>query len=202
MQEIIIATNNANKVKEYQELFAQLNVNVKSLLDFDFISEIDETGTTFAENSLIKAQYLSEFLKVPVLADDSGLEIIELDNFPGIYTKRWAAPILDNKIVNNLLLEKCKGLTDRSARAVCALSYVDSQRNVVKTFLGITNGEIALEPRGDDAFGFDLIFLLPELNKTYGELSLHEKNQYSHRSKAIKLFMDWYAQAGEHHDNK
>ncbi|WP_368486498.1 RdgB/HAM1 family non-canonical purine NTP pyrophosphatase [Spiroplasma sp. DGKH1] len=201
MQEIIIATNNVNKVKEYQELFALFNINVKSLLDFDFIGEIDETGTTFEENSLIKAQYLSEFLKVPVLADDSGLEIIGLNNFPGIYTKRWAAPILDNKIVNNLLLEKCKDLTDRSARSVCALSYVDSQHNIAKTFLGVTNGEIVLEPRGEASFGFDSIFLLPELNKTYSELSLHEKNQYSHRSKAIKLFMDWYTQAGEHHAN-
>ncbi|WP_425380539.1 RdgB/HAM1 family non-canonical purine NTP pyrophosphatase [Spiroplasma endosymbiont of Stenodema calcarata] len=182
MKEIWIATSNKNKVREFQDMFQNVNIIVKSLLDLtNPIPEIPETGTTFKENAFCKADFLSKLINKPVLADDSGLEIIGLDHFPGVNTRRWAYPITDNKIINDLLIEKCQLLERRDAQAICALCYIDPIKEVRMFFEGVTEGLITDKAIGHNAFGYDTIFLIPELGRTYAELTLTEKNKYSHR---------------------
>ncbi|WHQ36653.1 RdgB/HAM1 family non-canonical purine NTP pyrophosphatase [Spiroplasma sp. SV19] len=193
MKDIWIATSNKNKVREFNEMFQNVNITVKSLLDLEIpIPEIPETGTTFEENAFCKAAFLSQMINRPVLADDSGLEIIGLDHFPGINTRRWAYPITDNKIINDLLIEKCELLERRDAQAVCVLCYIDPLKKVTMYFRGVTKGVITDEPVGVNAFGYDPIFLLPEIGRTYAELTLTEKNNYSHRAKAFRAFKKWW----------
>ncbi|AGM25992.1 dITP/XTP pyrophosphatase [Spiroplasma syrphidicola EA-1] len=192
MHEIWIATNNKNKVREFTAIFAEMNVTVKSLLDLPTVIDIPEEGTTFLENAYQKAAYLAHKINKPVLADDSGLEIIGLNNFPGIFTKRWALPITDNNLINQMLIDKCANLTDRSAQAVCTLVYLNPLNGKEGSFTGITKGEITTTPIGDNNFGYDPIFKVEELNKTYAQLTLAEKNQYSHRAKAVNQFKEWW----------
>lgn len=192
MTEIWIATSNKNKVREFKQMFQDANIIVKSLLDLENpIPDIPETGITFEENDFCKADFLSKMINKPFLADDSGLEIIGLDYFPGVNTRQWAYPITDSKIINDLLLEKCKLLADRDAQAVCVLCYIDPIKKTVY-FRGVTTGIISDEPIGENAFGYDPIFLLPELGRTYDELTLTEKNKYSHRAKAFHAFKKWW----------
>ncbi|WP_424527130.1 RdgB/HAM1 family non-canonical purine NTP pyrophosphatase [Spiroplasma endosymbiont of Glossina fuscipes fuscipes] len=193
MKEIWIATSNKNKVREFKEMFQDANITVKSLLDLEnLIPDIPETGTTFEENAFYKADFLSRMINQPVLADDSGLEIIELDHFPGVNTRRWAYPITDSRIINDLLIEKCKPLERRDAQAVCVLCYIDPVKKVTMYFRGVTKGVITDKPVGANAFASDPIFLLPEIGQTYAELTLPEKNKYSHRAKAFYAFKKWW----------
>ncbi|MFW4370756.1 MAG: RdgB/HAM1 family non-canonical purine NTP pyrophosphatase [Spiroplasma sp. hy2] len=202
MNEIWIATSNNNKVREFKEMFEGINIIVKSLLDLIVpVPEIPETGTTFEENAFLKADYLSKMLNKPVLADDSGLEIIGLGNFPGVNTRRWAEAITDNNIINNLLIEKCRSLEERDAQAVCVLCYINPSTNETRYFRGITKGLITEKPVGNNVFGYDAIFFLPEIGQTYAELTVEEKNKYSHRSKAFQMFKKWWL-GGKDEDNK
>ncbi len=153
--------------------------------------EIPETGTSFEENSFLKADYLFKMLNKPVLSNDSGLEIIGLGNFPGVNTRRWAEPI-NNIIINNLLIEKCLLLEERDAQAVCVLCYINPSTNETNYFRGITKGLITEKPVGNNVFGYDAIFFLPEIGQTYAELNVEEKNKYSHRSNAFQIFKKWW----------
>ncbi|AGM24976.1 RdgB/HAM1 family non-canonical purine NTP pyrophosphatase [Spiroplasma chrysopicola] len=197
MHEIWIATNNKNKVWEFTAIFAEMNVTVKSLLDLPTKIDIPEEGTSFFENAYQKAAYLAHKINKPVLADDSGLEIIGLNNFPGIFTKRWALPITDNNLINQMLIDKCENLVDRSAQAVCTLVYFNPLNGKKGSFTGITKGEITLIPIGENNFGYDPIFKVQELNKTYAQLTLTEKNHYSHRAKAVNQFKEWWKKEEE-----
>lgn len=193
MTEIWIATSNKNKVREFKTMFQDVNITVKSLLDLENpIPDVPETGTTFQENAFFKADFLIQMINKPVLADDSGLEIIGLDHFLGVNTRRWAHPITDNKIINDLLIEKCKLLEHRDAQAVCVLCYIDPIKKITMSFWGVTTGVITTEPVGENAFGYDPIFLLPKLNLTYAELTLTKKNKYSHRAKEFHAFKKWW----------
>lgn len=186
MKELIIATTNNGKMKEMRTLLAPLNIEVKSILDeFNENIEIEENGKTFKENALIKAQTIADRTGKVTLADDSGLVIDALDGRPGVESARFLGHDTSYTIKNNHILELMKNKQDRSARFVCAIAIVIPNEKPI-LFEETFEGEIAKEILGENGFGYDPIFYFPPLGKTSAEMSMEEKNQYSHRAKAVK----------------
>lgn len=181
MNTIVVATSNPGKIKEYQTLFP--NFLVQSLKDVHYEKEIEENGTTFEENALAKAKQVSKDLGIPVIADDSGLEVDALHGRPGIFSARYAGDHNDEQ--NNVkLLEEMMGITDRTAQFVCviALYFPDGKYYLSR---GICKGEIVNTPKGKNGFGYDPCFYLKAYHKTMAELPMEEKNKISHRAKAL-----------------
>ena len=187
MKQMVIATGNAGKVREYKEMLEPLGYEVKCLKDFPPV-EIIENGKTFEENALIKARTLFEHTHIPCIADDSGLEIEALDHAPGIYSARWLGENTSYDVKNATILDLLKDKEDRRARFVCVIALVNAEEEV--TFRGDLYGEIALEARGQNGFGYDPVFFLPERGCTSAELSPEEKNEISHRGKALRMMRD------------
>ncbi|WP_110111534.1 XTP/dITP diphosphatase [Bacillus sp. CGMCC 1.16541] len=187
MKELIIATQNAGKVKEFQSLFHEKGFVVKSLLDFLHIEDIEETGTTFIENAMIKAEAVSQLLNKVVIADDSGLAVDALDGEPGVYSARYAGNEKDNEANIQKVLMKLQGVPSekRTARFHCALAIAipNEETAVVE---GTCEGTILEEKRGEGGFGYDPIFFVDEWNRTMAELSKEQKNNISHRAKALE----------------
>lgn len=195
MREIVIASKNKGKLLEYYEMLKNNNLKFYSLEDFSDIN-IVEDGSTFEENALKKANAVVEKLRKPALADDSGLEVMALDGRPGVYTARFAGPNATDKENNNKLLQELKDVKweDRRARFVCCIALVfPSGKTILEK--GFLNGYITFEPKGNEGFGYDPIFYVPELSKTLGELTKDEKNKISHRAQALhkikKHFVMW-----------
>ena len=182
----IFATNNIHKVSELQASLSSCNIELLSLKDYPDIPDIEETGSTFLENALIKAKTIYKLFKIPVIADDSGLEIEYLDNKPGIYSKRYAGiNAADRDRIRKVLSElKNVPLKQRRARFVCSMIIINKKKSFQTT--GFCNGYIAEKPAGTNGFGYDPIFFLPDLNKTMAQLSPLEKNIISHRANAVK----------------
>ena len=180
MKEIIIATNNAHKVHEYSRILGDLGYKVLSLKDINLQVDVEENGTTFKENAIIKAKTISEMINKWVISDDSGLEIMALDGFPGIESARFAGHGTSYDIKNNMLLEMLKDKNDRSARYVCAIALAIPNRESI-VVEGYMEGSIAFEPKGENGFGYDPIFMVKGKNQTAAELSEEEKNTCSHR---------------------
>ncbi len=187
------ASKNENKIAELNAILANnmKNIVLKSLNDLDDLNEIDESGFTIEENSLIKAKYLAKKINQPVIADDSGLEILALNNFPGVNSKRWAGNEVDAFQMNKLLLQKCSTLKDRNAQMKTVVTYYEPQTSIYKQFTGILKGEISFDILGNNGFSYDMIFYLPNKSKTLAQLSLKQKNKISHRSIAINKFIQW-----------
>lgn len=188
--EIVIATNNPNKVEEYRQMFASIsNIKLFSLKDENIHIEIEENGKTFKENSLIKAETISKFTNKFVLADDSGLEIEALDNFPGIYSARfmegrpykekWAA-----------IFEMLKNKENKNAQFHCAITFITPTKDKY-IFEGIEKGYITEKIEGENGFGYDPIFFSNSLNKTFGNATEEEKNAVSHRGKAFSQLLEF-----------
>jgi len=154
------------------------NIEIMSLSDIGFNDEIEETGKTFEENALIKAQTIYKKYNVPVIADDSGLCVNALNGAPGIYSHRFAGLECNDEKNNALLIKKMQGIKDRSAYYECVICYFDSKPHFFK---GQIHGEIIDVARGHNGFGYDPYFLIPSLNKTMAEMSMEEKNKISHR---------------------
>lgn len=188
MKEILIATANQHKVDEYRLMLEPYGYKVKSLLDFPPM-EIEETGSTFAENALIKARALYHLLHMQVLADDSGLQIKALNDEPGIFSARYLGENTPYHIKNKIIIDKLKDHTDRRARFVCAIALIDDKEE--KVFMGEFDGQIAHEPKGNNGFGYDPIFYLEEYQMTAGELDPALKNKISHRGKALALLLPY-----------
>jgi len=191
METIIIATNNKGKVKDFEALFHPMGYQIKSLRDFPEIEEIEETGTTFEENAILKAEYLANVLQIPVIADDSGLIVDALEGRPGVYSARYAGL---HKSDEDNLQKVLSELHDvfpgkRTARFYCALALAAPGKKTI-TVNGTVEGYISSEKRGTNGFGYDPIFFLPELDKTMAELSTDEKSGLSHRANAIKALMN------------
>ena len=186
MDELIIATKNAGKAKEFQQFFAQLHIRVKSLLDFDDLPDVEETGTTFAENARIKAETIAELLDMPVLADDSGLEIDALQGRPGIYSARYAGVDKDDEANIRKVLEEMQSvpMEQRTARFVCVLALAEKGKETVITE-GYCEGKIALHPAGENGFGYDPIFIPEGYTNTLAELNPSVKQEISHRRHAM-----------------
>ena len=188
--EIVIATNNPNKVEEYRQMFASIsNIKLFSLKDENIHIEIEENGKTFKENSLIKAEAISKLTDKFVLADDSGLEIEALDNFPGIYSARfmegrpykekWAA-----------IFEMLKNKENKTAQFHCAITFITPTKEKY-VFEGIEKGYITEKIEGENGFGYDPIFFSNSLNKTFGNATEEEKNAVSHRGKAFSQLLEF-----------
>ncbi len=194
MLNLIVATGNLHKMEEMHSFLDGLPILLKSMKDFAKFPDIEETGQTFEENVKIKARICFDFFKQPVLADDSGLEVLALDNEPGVYSARYAGPGANDQDNNRFLLHKMKGLQGekRKARFVCTLCYKD--RQIEKIFTGTTEGMILEEYKGRQGFGYDPLFYIPEIGKTYAQLSTEQKNAFSHRGKALRKLVHFLEQ--------
>lgn len=191
MKEIVLASSNQGKVREVEMMMKDMGIRVIPLSETAFTEEIEENGATFEENAVIKARAVAEKLMVPVLADDSGLEIDYLDKAPGIYSARYLGHDTPYSIKNQMILEKLEGVADelRSARFVCsmALAFPDGK---VLTTTATMEGRIAYEIKGANGFGYDPIFYLPEFGMSSAEISPEQKNEISHRGKALRLMKE------------
>lgn len=187
-RKIIFATGNENKMKEIRMILSDLGMPILSMKEAGISVDVVEDGTTFEENALIKAtQIAKEVENSIVLADDSGLEIDYLNKEPGIYSARYAGENTSYDIKNNLLLERLAGVPDekRTARFVCAIAaaFPDGTTEVVR---GTIEGRIGYEIAGDNGFGYDPIFYVPEYGCTTAEMNPETKNKLSHRGNALR----------------
>jgi XTP/dITP diphosphohydrolase len=184
---IIFATGNEGKMMEFRTILADLEMEVLSLKEAGINIEIEENGTTFEENAIIKANAIKDIAKCIVLADDSGLEIDCLDKAPGIYSARYMGEETSYTIKNNKILELLKDvpIEKRTARFVCAIAAAFPNGKVLTTRATI-EGIIGYEILGENGFGYDPIFYLPEYKCTTAQLSLEKKNLLSHRGKALR----------------
>ncbi|MBO6165248.1 MAG: XTP/dITP diphosphatase [Eubacterium sp.] len=188
---LIFATGNENKMREIREILAGRGYEILSMKEAGVDIDVEENGKTFSENALIKARAISKASGELVLADDSGLEIDALGGEPGIYSARYMGHDTSYTVKNNNLIERLEGVPDeeRTARFVCAMAAVfpDGREEVV---VGTMEGRIGYEIAGENGFGYDPIFFLPEYGKTSAEISPEEKNAISHRGKALRAIAD------------
>ncbi len=189
---IIFATGNAGKMKEIRMIMADLNIEVQSMKEAEIQAEIVEDGETFEENAKIKAQAIAQELRARgeraiVLADDSGLEIDYLNKEPGVYSARYMGEDTSYSVKNASLIQRLEGVPDeeRTARFVCVIAAVFPDGSVFETRATI-EGRIGYEERGENGFGYDPIFYLPEYGMYSAELASEEKNRISHRGKALE----------------
>ncbi|VEU80152.1 RdgB/HAM1 family non-canonical purine NTP pyrophosphatase [Haploplasma axanthum] len=187
--EVIVASHNKNKIKEFKSILGN-EYNIKSLEDLNDFEDIEETGNTFSENALIKALSIAKKYNKVAIADDSGLEVYSLDNRPGVYSARYSGK---GDHENNLkILSELKNNKNRNGRfiSVIALCYPNGEYQL---FEGIWEGRISEEIKGENGFGYDVIFIPEGFEKTVAELEPDVKDKYSHRSKALKLLKDYFA---------
>ena len=191
MKRIIFATGNQGKMKEIREIMADLDVEVVSMKEAGISADIEENGTTFEENAVIKAKAICEMTGEIVLADDSGLEIDYLNKEPGVYSARYMGEDTSYRIKNQNLIDRLKGVPDekRTARFVCAIAAAFPDGSI-KTVRAAMEGRIGYEEKGENGFGYDPIFYLPEYGCTSAELSMEEKNKISHRGKALRAIKE------------
>lgn len=193
---VVLASRNKGKLKELSRLLAELLgdvIDLRSLDDIGFTDEIEENGTTFAENALIKARAIAN-LGYVALADDSGLAVDALDGAPGVYSARYAGAHGDDAANNQKLLAVLADKADRAAAFVCvfACAFPDDRAPIVAE--GRVSGEILHAPRGEGGFGYDPLFYYAPLGKTFAELSGEEKNAISHRGAAVRAFAALFAE--------
>ncbi|MCS5640273.1 MAG: RdgB/HAM1 family non-canonical purine NTP pyrophosphatase [Candidatus Marinimicrobia bacterium] len=185
---IVLATQNRDKREELQEALSEFTVKILSLNDFPFIGEIEEVGKTLLENSMIKAKTVHNLTQLPVIADDTGLEVEALNGAPGIYSARYAGEDVTYEDNVNKLLAEMENipLENRKAQFRTVISFVDKDRELWTE--GRIKGIIGASAKGKNGFGYDPVFFVPELEKTFSELSIGEKNRISHRGLAMKKF--------------
>lgn len=178
------ATKNKGKIKEIGEMLGSLGFEVVSQQEAGYDVDILETGDTFEKNALIKARAIAMLCDEPVLADDSGLCIDALDGRPGVFSARYAGENAEDSEKIQKILSEMEGVTDRSAKFVTAAAFIFPNGKEIIA-LGEVKGEITLEPKGDNGFGYDPIFFSHELGKTFAEATDEEKNSVSHRGRAL-----------------
>ena len=186
MKELILASNNAHKVEEIKSILE--DYSILTLKDINYTKEIVEDGSTFEENALIKARTICKYSGKTAISDDSGLSVDLLDGRPGVYSARYSKEQTDEKNIEKVLFELDGNYS--KAKFVSVIAYV-SPDGVEKTFRGECHGEIIFEKRGKNGFGYDPIFYLPELDKTFAEITSEEKNSISHRSESLKKFSNY-----------
>ena len=183
IERVVAATKNKNKIREFKEIMPDCEIITQEEAGVDI--DVVEDGTTFAENALKKAKAIFEATGLPSLADDSGLEVFALGGEPGVYSARYGGEGLDDKGRTELVLKKTENVEDelRGARFVCAIAFVTKDR--VYECEGSVEGILTREPRGENGFGYDPIFYVPEMGKTTAEMTPEEKNAISHRGRAL-----------------
>ena len=189
--EIILATNNAHKLKEVREILSPHKIVVYGLNDLNLKPEdVEENADTYQGNALIKARSVQKLTTMPIIADDSGLEILAMDNKPGLKSARFASDCGGHDKAIQTILDYLKDKEDRSARFICDIILLNEGDKPL-LFEGIVPGHIADKPFGEGGFGYDPIFVCDELGKTYAEMSQEEKNKVSHRGKALKKLLTY-----------
>lgn len=188
---IIFATGNEGKMREIRMILSDLGMEILSMKEAGIFTQVEENGETFEENAVIKAKAIAALCDDIVLADDSGLEIDALNKEPGVYSARYMGEDTSYHIKNANLIERLRGVPeeDRSARFVCAIAAVLPDGRTFTTY-GTIEGRIGHEERGENGFGYDPIFMLPEYGKSTAELSPELKNELSHRGKALRLMKE------------
>lgn len=187
IKRIIFATGNEGKMKEVRSILSDMNVEVLSMKEAGIKIDVKEDGTTFEENAMIKARAIASVCDDIVLADDSGLEIDFLNKEPGVYSARYLGEDTSYTIKNQNLLDRLQGVPEdkRTARFVCAIAAVFPDGSC-ETVTAAMEGQIGDEARGENGFGYDPIFYLPEYGCSTAELSMEQKNEASHRGKALR----------------
>lgn len=185
----VLASKNEKKLKEMNEILSRLGVEVCSQADAGVDVDVEETGTTFEENSMLKARAVMEASGLPAIADDSGLCVDALRGAPGVYSARYGGEDLSDEGRYRLLLENMQGQMPRTAQFVSVITCCFPNGDVL-TARGECPGTIAFAPMGEGGFGYDPVFFVPPLKKTFAQLSPEEKNAVSHRGKALKLFQE------------
>ncbi len=187
MKKLVVASGNKGKLREIQTLIGN-KFNVVSMADEGFDVEVEENGSTFEENAIIKAKAVFELCHCPVISDDSGLMVDALGGAPGVYSARYAGEPCDNDKNNAKLLSALEGTNDRRARFVSVVAFYDGTRTI--TAEGTVEGAITLEKKGTNGFGYDPLFYSFELEKTFGEATNEEKNTVSHRARALASLVE------------
>jgi XTP/dITP diphosphohydrolase len=188
MRDLLVATTNLHKLEEYRAIFSDLPYRLLSLRDIRLDMDVEETGTTFAENAELKARSYAQASGLLTLADDSGLEIDALGGAPGVFSARFAGKDTSYEERFRLILERLKGLPteQRGARFRCVIAIAEPSGST-RLVEGVIEGIIADAPRGERGFGYDPIFLVPEIGMTTAELTAEDKNRISHRGRAAQL---------------
>ena len=186
MKELILASNNAHKVEEIKSILEYYSI--LTLKDINYTEEIVEDGTTFEENALIKARTICKYSGKTDISDDSGLSVELLDGRPGVYSARYSKEQTDEKNIEKVLLELNGQKSKAKFVSVIALVKPDGTE---LTFRGECHGEIIFEKRGTNGFGYDPIFYVPSLDKTFAELSAEQKNSISHRKQSLEKFSQY-----------
>ena len=168
-EKFVLATHNPGKLREMSDILSKFGIQVVSPADVGVTVDVEETGTTFAENAMLKAKAICEASGLPAIADDSGLCVDALNGGPGVYSARYGGEKLDDRGRYMLLLNSMRGQTTRAAHFACAIAFA---------------------PMGTGGFGYDPVFLVPEKGKTFGQLTAEEKSEISHRGKALKAFCE------------
>ena len=187
--ELVLASKNPKKLIELNAILSQLNIRVCSEADVGVDVDVEETGTTFEENSLLKARAVMEASNLPAIADDSGLCVDALQGAPGVYSARYGGEGLDDPARTRLLLENMRGAGTRTAKFVSVITCCFPNGDVISA-RGECPGTIAFAPVGDGGFGYDPVFFIPDLKKTFAQLSPEEKNAISHRGRALQAFKE------------
>lgn len=186
---VVLASNNKGKIVEFREILKKYGIEVVSLKDINFTDEIVEDGNSYFENALIKAKTIYNVIKMPVIADDSGLNVIALNEAPGIYSARYGNMPTDQER-NLLVLKQLEGVLDRRAYFHCSLVYYQSEDNY-QHFTGQIHGNIGYMEKGDNGFGYDSIFIPNGYEITTAEMDSESKNKISHRMEAVKAFVKY-----------
>ena len=187
-EKFVLATHNPGKLKEMSDILARFGVEVVSPGDLGITVDVEETGTTFAENAMLKAKAICAAAKLPAIADDSGLCVDALNGGPGVYSARYGGEGLDDKGRYTLLLNNMRGQTTRAAHFTCSIACAFPNGDTL-TAEGRCDGTIAFAPMGEGGFGYDPVFFVPEKAKTFGQLTAEEKSAISHRGRALESFV-------------
>ena len=185
----VLATHNPGKLREMSAILSHLGVEVVSPGDLGITVEVEETGTTFAENAMLKAKAICQAAGLPAIADDSGLCVDALNGGPGVYSARYGGEGLDDRGRYLLLLNNLRGMPTRAAHFACAIACAFPNGDTL-TAEGRCDGTIAYAPMGEGGFGYDPVFFVPEKAKTFGQLTAEEKAEISHRGKALAAFAE------------
>lgn len=190
---VIIASNNKNKIREFKKIFENTSFELQSMSEAGLDIDIEENGTTFEENAIIKATTIAKMLNTYAIADDSGLMVDALNGEPGVRSARYAGDQHNDDDNNKKLMENMKGKTERSARYVCAICFSNPKGEYVTT-KDSCEGIIVDEPKGYNGFGYDPYFYIEKFQRTMAEITLEEKNTISHRAKALEKMKAKYAE--------
>lgn len=196
----VLASQNKKKLEEMNAILSDLGIEVLSEIQAGVDVEVEETGATFEENALLKATAVMKASGLPAIADDSGLCVDALGGAPGVYSARYGGEGLDDAGRSRLVLENVRGQLSRACGFVCAICCVFPNGDTL-TARGECRGTLAYAPRGENGFGYDPIFFLPEEKKTFAQLTAEEKSRISHRGKALREFaqvLKTYMEGNEH----